>query len=58
MCVKPFVYPEFADDEDGTTGGIAKLAFASIKQCDTDLKINLYNNIVLAGGSTMMNGFV
>ncbi len=28
------------------------------KQCDSDLKINLYNNIVLADGSTMMNGFV
>ena len=27
------------------------------KQCDNDLKINLYNNIVLAGGSTLMPGF-
>ena len=25
--------------------------------CDSDLKINLYNNIVLAGGSTLMPGF-
>ena len=53
-----YSYPEFEEDEDGTMGGIAKLAYASIKQCDTDLKINLYNNIVLAGGSTLMNGFV
>jgi actin-related protein len=52
-----YSYPEFDEDEDKTMGGIAKLAYASIKQCDTDLKINLYNNIVLAGGSTLMNGF-
>ena len=37
--------------------GIAQMAFDSIDKCDADLKINLYNNIVLAGGSTMMPGF-
>jgi centractin len=47
-------YPEF---KGGMRGGIAKLAFESIKQCDSDLKVSLYSNIVLAGGSTMMNGF-
>jgi actin-related protein len=53
-----YKYQEFEEDHDKIRGGIAKLAYASIKQCDSDLKINLYNNIVLAGGSTMMNGFV
>jgi len=33
------------------------MAFTSIEKCDSDLKINLYNNIVLAGGSTVMPGF-
>jgi len=33
------------------------MAFQSIEKCDSDLKINLYNNIVLAGGSTLMPGF-
>ena len=33
------------------------MAFRSIEKCDNDLKINLYNNIVLAGGSTLMPGF-
>ena len=37
--------------------GIANMAFRSIEKCDSDLKINLYNNIVLAGGSTLMPGF-
>ena len=39
------------------TGGIAKLAYESIEKCDSDLKINLYNNIVLAGGTTLMKRF-
>ena len=33
------------------------MAWKSIEKCDNDLKINLYNNIVLAGGSTLMPGF-
>lgn len=37
--------------------GIAQLCIDSIDQCDTDLKICLYNNIILAGGTTMMKGF-
>ena len=39
------------------TGGIAQLAYQSIEKCDSDLKINLYNNIVLAGGTTLMKRF-
>ena len=37
--------------------GVAKLAYEAIEKCDSDLKINLYNNIVLAGGTTLMKGF-
>jgi actin-related protein len=34
------------------------MAFKSIDKCDNDLKnSNLYGNIVLAGGSTLMPGF-
>jgi actin-related protein len=33
------------------------MAFKSIEKCDSDLKMNLYDNIVLAGGSTMLPGF-
>jgi actin-related protein len=57
--IKPILgnstYDEFRDD--CLRGGIAKMAFESIRQCDTDLKVSLYSNIVLAGGSTMMRGF-
>ena len=46
-------HPEF----DSCPGGIAQLAYRSIEKCDSDLKINLYNNIVLAGGTTLMKHF-
>ena len=38
-------------------GGLANIAYRAIEKCDADLKINLYNNIVLAGGSTLLPGF-
>jgi len=37
--------------------GISSMAFKSIEKCDSDLKMNLYDNIVLAGGTTMLPGF-
>ena len=38
--------------------GIAAMAHKSIEKCDNDLKnSNLYGNIVLAGGSTLLPGF-
>ena len=37
--------------------GVASIAHMAIEKCDSDLKINLYNNIVLAGGTTLMKGF-
>lgn len=46
-------HPEF----DSCQGGIAQLAYRSIEKCDSDLKVNLYNNIVLAGGTTLMKNF-
>ena len=46
-------HPEF----DSCQGGIANLAYRSIEKCDSDLKVNLYNNIVLAGGTTLMRNF-
>lgn len=33
------------------------MAVKSIDKVDSDLKVSLYNNIMLAGGTTMMNGF-
>jgi len=36
--------------------GIHKLTFSSIMKCDVDIRKDLYNNIVMSGGSTMFKG--
>ena len=37
--------------------GLAQMAYRSIEKCDNDLKINLYNSVVLAGGTSLLPGF-
>lgn len=46
--------PELADIK---SQGIHEMAFKSIEKCDQDLKISLYNNIILSGGTTLLPGF-
>jgi actin beta/gamma 1 len=36
--------------------GIHKLTFQSIMKCDVDIRKDLYNNIVMSGGTTMFEG--
>jgi len=36
--------------------GIHKLTFSSIMKCDVDIRKDLYNNIVMSGGTTMFSG--
>ena len=38
--------------------GIDRLVFESIMKCNVDIRKELYNNIVLCGGSTMCNGII
>ena len=49
--------PSIVIKENNCPPGIAQMAQKSIQSCDSDLMINMYNNIVLTGGSTMMPGF-
>lgn len=37
---------------------VHKIALDAIHKCDSDIKQDLYNNIVLVGGTSMTNGFV
>jgi len=37
--------------------GVDQLVLSTISKCDIDLRRDLYNNIVLSGGSTMFPGF-
>jgi actin-related protein len=36
--------------------GVHKLTYQSIMKCDVDIRKDLYNNIVMSGGTTMFNG--
>jgi len=36
--------------------GVHKLTFQSIMKCDVDIRKDLYNNVVMSGGTTMFNG--
>jgi len=36
--------------------GVHKLTFSSIMKCDVDIRKDLYNNVVMSGGTTMFNG--
>jgi len=37
-------------------GGIHEMIYNSIMSCDLDIRKDMYNNIVLSGGSTMYPG--
>mmetsp|Transcript_17475 Transcript_17475/g.19645 ORF Transcript_17475/g.19645 Transcript_17475/m.19645 type:complete len:324 (-) Transcript_17475:45-1016(-) len=37
--------------------GVHQLTFDSIMTCDLDVRKDLYNNIILSGGTTMLKGF-
>jgi len=53
-CAEPFFAPGLLGMD---TMGIHELLNQSIMQCDLDLRRDLYSNIVLSGGSTMLEGF-
>jgi len=42
---------------NGNTLGLPALINDSINKCDKDLKIDLYNNVVLSGGNSMLPGY-
>jgi actin-related protein len=52
-CPETMFKPNFIGLE---SEGVHKLTFQSIMKCDVDIRKDLYNNIVMSGGSTMFNG--
>jgi len=55
-----FKAPEilFSPDKIGLEyPGVHEMAVNAIKQCDIDLRKTLYNNLIVAGGSTLFIGF-
>ena len=60
FSVQRFKTPEylFRPDLNGKEfPGVHKLTFNSIKNCDMDVRKDLYSNIILSGGTTMFDGF-
>lgn len=37
--------------------GVSNLVFDTIQKCDVDLRKNMYENILISGGTTMFPGF-
>jgi len=53
-CTEPLFQPSLLGMD---TTGIHHLLFKSTMSCDLDVRRDLFNNIVLSGGSTCFNGF-
>jgi len=53
QCPEALFQPSLVDFE---ADGIHKLVYNSIMKCDVDIRKQLYNNIVLSGGTSMFDG--
>ncbi|KAK9466225.1 actin family [Lipomyces arxii] len=54
---QPQAYPIPETTADATAQGIAELISLSVNACDVDARANLVNNIVLIGGTSLLQGF-
>ncbi|XP_050392337.1 actin-5 [Patella vulgata] len=52
-CPELLFQPSFAGREDV---GVHEMVYQSINSCDIDIRKDLYNNVVMSGGSTMYPG--
>mmetsp|Transcript_54841 Transcript_54841/g.67235 ORF Transcript_54841/g.67235 Transcript_54841/m.67235 type:complete len:376 (+) Transcript_54841:97-1224(+) len=52
-CPEVLFQPSFIGLEQE---GVHKLTYQSIMKCDVDIRKDLYNNVVMSGGSTMFTG--
>ena len=53
-ATEAFFQPKLLNEQD--TPGLAQLVYKSIMKCDVDLRGQLYNKIILSGGSTLLKG--
>merc|ERR1712087_175612 len=54
-CAEPLFEPSLLGKE---SAGIDKLAYDSIMACDVDIQRDLWHNVVLSGGNSMLSGLV
>ena len=55
MAPEALFYPDLIREGDETLG-MHKMVFESVKECDIDIRKELYGNIILSGGSSLYNG--
>jgi len=55
MAPEALFYPDLIKEGDETLG-VHKLANASINDCDMDIRRDLYQNVILSGGTTLYEG--
>ena len=51
------IVSEHTFNPDSSIMGITEMLTSTIKNCDKDLRVEIFGNIVLCGGNTMLNGF-
>lgn len=54
-CTEPIFQPSLIGIQ---STGLDDLVFKSIMKCDMDVRRDLYHNVVMAGGTTMIPGFI
>jgi len=55
MGPEALFYPDLIK-EGSEDLGIHKMCFKSIQECDLDIRKDLYQNVILSGGTTLYNG--
>ena len=55
MAPEALFFPDLIREGDETEG-MHKMAFSSVKECDCDIRKDLYSNVILSGGTTLYRG--
>eukprot|EP01083_Nonionella_stella_P242507 845874_1 len=55
QCCEPLFDPQRIGIEN--RGGVHQMIYDAVMNCDADTRIDLFSNIVVAGGNTMFKGF-
>jgi len=55
MAPEALFFPELIKEGDETLG-LHKMTYETISTCDTDIRNDLYSNIILSGGTTLYKG--
>ena len=55
MAPEALFFPDLIKEGD-EVDGMHKMAFASVQECDIDIRKELYGNMILSGGTTLYEG--